>query len=126
MQGFSPKLPLSIDTIDGAYSMNKTALDSIKQDFKMLMLTNPGERMMIPDYGVGLRQLLFSQNTDGLRESVVTRISSQLSRYMSFIRLMDVQISTSDTNENALNVYIEYQIPSFNTIQQINLSLSSN
>ena len=41
MQGYSPKLPLQIDEIDGVYLMNKTPIESIKQNLKMLLLTNP-------------------------------------------------------------------------------------
>lgn len=125
MQGYSPKLPLKKDSLDG-FATNKTLLDTIKQDFKMLMLTNPGERMMIPDYGVGLRSLLFSQNTDILKEQINNRIYDQISKYMNFINLLDIQITTSQINENMLNVLIKYEIPTLNAVEELNLSLSSN
>lgn len=126
MQGFSPKLPLAKDPTDGLYSMNKTALESIHQDFKMLLLTSQGERIMLPDYGVGLRKLLFSQNTINLYETIRSQINNQVSRYMGFITVTNIQINTDEENENAININIEYYVPSLNTTEQINLSLSSN
>ena len=33
----------------------KTVKDNVKQNLKMLLFTAPGERVMLPDYGVGLK-----------------------------------------------------------------------
>jgi phage baseplate assembly protein W len=85
MQGYSPKLPLTNDPIDGKYALNKTLLDTIKQNFKMLLLTNPGERIMMPDFGVGIRTFIFDQDTESVRNIIKNRISEQVKRYMSFI-----------------------------------------
>ena len=58
MAGFAPKLPLARDTGDG-FALIKNFENMIKQNLKMLVLTSPGERIMIPDFGVGLRRYLF-------------------------------------------------------------------
>lgn len=126
MQGFSPKLPLSKDNTDGLFSMNKTALESINQDLKMLVLTNPGERMMMPQYGVGLRRFLFDQNTQEIKNKIFQVINAQISTYMNFIKLLNVEITDDKIDENAIKIKIEYIITSANSKQQLNLSLSSN
>ena len=56
MNGISPKLPLLVDKQDGPYGLNKRLNQSIKQNFKNLILTSPGERVMIPEFGVGLKR----------------------------------------------------------------------
>ena len=38
MAGLSPKLPLQRDQVDGFYSLNKTHVELVKQNFKMLLL----------------------------------------------------------------------------------------
>jgi len=126
MQGVSPKLPLVKDPDDGLYGMNKTLLESIKQDLKMLLLTNPGERMMLPDYGAGIRTLLFSQNNKNLNGEISNKIKTQINKYMRFISVQDVVIAPVDSNENALFVSIVFFIPSINVRDQLNLSLTSN
>lgn len=127
MYGYSPKLPLVKDKIDGLYSMNKTALESIKQDLRMLLLTNPGERIMNPDYGVGLRQLLFSQNTEGLKEEISSRVSIQVGKYLSFVKIQQINFGQeNDADLNALYFSVIYYIPSMNINDELNLSLNAN
>ena len=57
-QGISPKIPLVYDKIDGPYRLNKDILSMIRQNFKNLVMTNPGERIMEPDFGVGLHGII--------------------------------------------------------------------
>ena len=58
MAGLSPKLPIQKDPVDG-FALTKTFKEMVKQNFKNLMLTSPGERIMDPEFGVGLRRFLF-------------------------------------------------------------------
>ena len=58
MAGISVKLPLSVSAQDGAYTLNKDLLSVVKQNFKMLILTNPGEKIMDPEVGVGIQKFL--------------------------------------------------------------------
>jgi len=127
MEGYSPKLPLVKDTVDGLYSMNKTALESIKQDLKMLLLTNPGERIMNPDYGVGIRQLLFSQNTTSLRSEISSRITNQVRKYMNFVVINNIRFEeTEGVETNSLYLVLDYSVPSAGANDTINLDVSAN
>ena len=67
-QGISPKLPLTIDSRDGKYALNKTVRQAIAQNLKNLVLTAPGERIMNSDFGVGIRNYLFRDNATPLYE----------------------------------------------------------
>ena len=126
MEGYSPRLPLAKDENDGLYGMNKTALETIKQDLKMLILTNPGERMMNPDYGVGLRRLLFEQNTPEIGRIIGDIINKQVRTYMNFINVYDIQVFTPEENQNSIYVKLIFTIPSLNTTEELNLALDAN
>jgi phage baseplate assembly protein W len=126
MQGYSPKLPLVKDSVDGFYSMNKTLIDSLKLDFKMLILTNPGERIMNPDFGVGLRQLLFSNNSENLQQEIRSRITSQVNKYLSFISVDLIDIFDNSADSNSYKVSIKYSIPSIKVNEELNISFESN
>ncbi len=126
MQGYSPKLPLSKDVTDGLYAMNKTALDSIKQDLKMLLLTNPGERIMIPEYGVGIRKLLFSQKGEELNQTISSNIRKQVKIYMNFVNIKEITILDIENNENAIYIKLVFSVPSLNSTDELILSLASN
>ncbi len=128
MKGFSAKLPLKKDPIDGLYSMNKTGLDGIKQNFKMLLLTSPGERVMIPSFGVGLKSFLFQQKNEQLSDDIKERIYVQTARYLPQIQIDDIIIGSSEevnNNENALYVRIIYQIPLYNFSDEFYLNIDS-
>ena len=61
MSNYSPKLPLLINGSNG-YENNQTVLADIQQNLKMVLLTSPGERIMDPNFGVGMKRYLFEQN----------------------------------------------------------------
>ena len=50
----APRLPLTIDSKFG-YEMLVTIRQTTKQNLKCLLLTAPRERMMDPEFGVGLK-----------------------------------------------------------------------
>ena len=86
MAGLSPKLPLHRNFEDG-YALNKTFKDLTRQNLKMLILTSPGERLMFPLFGVGLRRYLF-RNADATTFSEIrNKINSQVRRYMPYVSI---------------------------------------
>lgn len=113
-QGISPAVPLVYDRTDGPYRLNKTLLEAIKQNFKNLILTSPGERVMLPDFGVGLNNYLF-ENMDGdVFDALVSRIKEQTSFYIPSINLETIDFLTSDEVTtmafNEVQVVIKYNI----------------
>jgi phage baseplate assembly protein W len=126
MQGYSPSLPIRLDDSDGSFAMNKTALDSIRQDLKMLLLTNPGEKMMDPKFGVGIKRYLFEQNVPSVSGQLATEIQKQIEKYINFVVVSDIQVFVPQDDENVLNLKIIFSIPSLNVTDQLNLSLQSN
>jgi len=115
--GISVKLPLTLDVNDGAYTMNKTVVESVKQNLKNLLLTAPGERIMDPEFGAGLRNLFFEMN-DGLTADVIrSKIYEQVSVYLPFITILEINIISaenagvlSDISPNTMSVKIVYHI----------------
>jgi phage baseplate assembly protein W len=115
--GFSPKLPLRYDSVDGYYRMNKTVGEVAKQNIKMVVMTSPGERIMNPDFGVGLRNFLFEPENFEF-ERLRTTIYKQVKKYVPFVSIQ--KINTVDLQDipgeqsptNSLGIQIIYTIPS--------------
>ena len=103
MSGYSPKLPLYVDT-EGSYALNKNVIAAIKQNLKMVVLTNPGERVMIPDFGVGIRRYLFENATQQLFDEIEQRINQQARVYLPYISIKSVRFlsESSDFTETQL------------------------
>ena len=125
MSGYSPILPLIIDGTDGPYASNKTTIDAVKQNLKMLLLTIPGERIMNPDFGVGIKTALFEQNTSLLKQNIDNRINSQVSKYMNYISILNIDISEDINIENALYIRLRYQIPSIGSVDELIINANS-
>lgn len=116
MSGISPKLPLSLDDQDG-YALNKTFKDAMKQNFKMLILTNPGERVMLPDFGVGIRRYLFENADEFTYAEIKQNILEQTQLYLPFIKIVSIDIIENGdpllqkSSGTGINLRIQYFIP---------------
>ena len=108
--GISVKLPLVLDEKDGAYKLNKTIKDVVKQNFKNLMLTSPGERIMDPRFGVGLRRYFFENNNCKTQRDIKTRIYEQVAEYMPFLGVDEVRFGGDEGEGHVLRVAIFYRI----------------
>ena len=127
-EGLSPKLPMTLHPSDG-YRLNKSYKEMIKQNMKMLILTCPGERMMDPLFGVGLRNFLFDQNTPLTWGNIEGRINIQVKKYMPFVEVIDVKFQSQDENPhyggNTLSIDLIYKITPLDTIDDLNLALNT-
>jgi len=109
----TPKLPLVTDGSTG-YRMIDNYTDLVKQNFKNLMLTNPGERMMDPTFGVGITTFLFEIDNPILYEDITSKIREQVNKYLSYIEVQDVIFNSQrlddDIDDNFLSILIKYRI----------------
>ena len=110
--GISVVVPLQKDNEDGFYSLTKTLAQNIKQNFKNLILTSPGERVMIADFGVGIRNFLFENNSSNLQNDISLKISEQVSTFMPFVKINNVEFI--DQKEQLIGIRIFYSVPSQN------------
>jgi len=119
---YAVRLPLTQDSGDG-YTMIKRIKALVKQNLKMLILTNPGERVMEPDYGVGIRQFLFENFESGVFERIDSKIREQTSRYMPAVQIRKLQFADSDPDTNTLSLYLEYSIPQIATSDLLEITI---
>ena len=73
-----------------------TGASAIKADLMQLLLTNPGERVMLSDFGTNIRALLFEQNTDLIFEKIRNAIIEAISRWEPRIVLQEVIVTNAD------------------------------
>lgn len=119
-RGYSPKLPLSFSA-DGGYDLNKTISEVVKQNFKTLLLTSPGERIFYSSFGVGLKRFLFEPRTEQTNQQIKNRIYSQVDTYMPFIEINNINFSSDPQEENAIYITISYFITNISSYDSISL-----
>ena len=94
--------------------------DSVRQAFKNLMLTNPGERLFNPFYGSGITGLLFENFTPFLIRDITSQVLNTAEMFEPRINILNVQVTQADDN-NALFVTITFSL--INTGGQFTLNL---
>jgi len=124
MFGYGPKLPLTRDPITG-FTLTQTMKENIQQNLKNLVLTSPGERIMIPDFGAGLRRFLFEQNTEVVQESIRNAIIAQVGRYMPFIDIREVLVGSDPRDDTGIAVSIKYVVPKLNFSDVLSLRVAT-
>ena len=123
MTAFSTRLPLERDSVYG-YAMNETIKDMVTQNLKMLILTAPGERVMDPQFGAGLRNYLFKMKEEGLETDVRGVIYQQVKQYMPYVQIPSIDFVDVPENPNLLVVIINYVVPSLSLKDRIDINLS--
>ena len=122
--GYSPVFPLQFSAY-GGYTLNQDIKSAIKQNLKMLFLTSPGERIMYPNLGVGLKRFLFEQSTEETYDAIKDRIYSQVEEYMPFIDINELIIEQDQEEMNLINIKMYYYIPSLSAQDVLSLNVSN-
>jgi len=130
MSGISPKFPLRSDRVDGSYQLNKTIIESVRQNLKNLILTSPGEKVMDPEFGVGVQRILFENFSDPAVSNIKNRITSQVRKYMPFVEVLDIDTSMGDPilgePEELLKVKVRFIVKPLNQIDILIINSNSN
>lgn len=82
--------------------------DHVRDMIEQLILTAPGERVNRPDFGCGLRQLVFAPNSPELAATVQFTLQASLQRWLGDV--IDVQALDVTAVDSALNIDLQYVI----------------
>lgn len=95
--------------------------DHIRDLIEQVLLTAPGERVMRPDFGSGLLQLVFEPNSVPVAATTQTLVQASLQQHLAhLIAVQQVQVENDD---GALRVTIAYRVLRDDTSQQITIQL---
>ncbi len=92
---------------NGFFYSTKTVLEQSKSNIINLLLTSKGERVMQPNFGSRLRELLFEQITPSTTSDIDSEIRETISSQLPHIILNDV-IVVPKADDNMINIQIEY------------------
>lgn len=96
----------------GADGRSMAASDSehVRDMIEMLLFTQPGERVMRPDFGSGLLQTVFAPNSVELAATMQLTVQAALSQWLGdLIELHGVEVRSDDAT---LRVGVKYRLRS--------------
>ena len=70
--------------------------EKVRQAIYTLLDTDPGERVMRPDFGCGLRRYLMQPNNPATRAGIQREITQSLTRWELRVRLVDIAVTPTD------------------------------
>jgi phage baseplate assembly protein W len=84
--------------------------DAVAQSLRAVLLTEPGERIGRPTFGVGLRRYLFAPNNLTTRAAIRQEIIDAVDRDEPRVTLDDVEISVDNVEPTLLRIELHYHL----------------
>ena len=103
-------LPIQIGNT--AFNQNFTTEDEVKTNIISLLSTKKGERIMQPQLGSGLQELLFEQNDGTLADRIEEEINNTIELWLPFVNVEQINVEQTDylKDTNTVNVNISFTI----------------
>ncbi len=95
---------------------------SVRESIRIVLMTEPEERLLLPGFGAGLRRFLFEPNTPATHLLIQERIQEALRRWEPRINVESVVVEPDQADPQAALATITYQLVA--TRQRERLSLS--
>ena len=90
--------------------------EDVRQAICIILGTEPGERVMRPDFGAGLARFVFDPVSTGTCERVRSAVEMALVRWEPRIDLESVSVVPAETERNRLDVRVTYRVRATNTL----------
>ena len=96
--------------------------EQAKENLKNLLLTNIGERYMLPNFGCNLAKILFDPISDNIKTDIETSIKKATGKWLPYISINQIDIKTYEDDpslDHAIQISITFSVKNFNkqTIQ---------
>ena len=93
--------------------------DDVRQAVRLILETEPGERVMRPDFGAGLRGLVFDPINTTTVALIRHRVEEALTAWEPRIDVDRVDVSTEEAVSGKLLVRVDYRVRATNTFYNL-------
>lgn len=107
-----PVTPLELGySLGGLLKMHTDIKEQIKDNFRNMIKTNWGDRLMHSDFGGNIGPLVFELGTENVDMEAVARIKRTTEKYMPYIQLITFETSSEKVDStDAVIIKIIYSI----------------
>ena len=82
--------------------------DAIRESIWNILVTNPGERLMRPTFGAGLRGLIHEPNNENTRQLIARLVRQALEQWEPRIALKSVEVTADARSLSQVTVTVDY------------------
>ena len=105
------KMPfLKSSGAEGYFESHTLTANAIKEDLVLLLNTDQGERLMQPNLGIGLKELLFENITEENIALVRKDVVQMVNTWMPFVKINDITVNMSDIEPNTMNISVNFSL----------------
>lgn len=97
--------------------------DNIRESLRIVLMTEPGERLRLPQFGAGLGHFLFEPNTPATHAQIAERIKDAVVRFEPRVRLQDVTVAADAADANAAVATITYRLVATQAVERVSLAV---
>lgn len=106
------KFPL---TVEGKKISTSSGEELIRESIMIILGTAKGERIMRPDFGCGINELVFAPNNTSTATLVNFHVKEALLKWEPRIEVLNVTAQPDEDEQNRLNISIDYRVRATNT-----------
>jgi phage baseplate assembly protein W len=106
--GVGWKFPIQV-TPDGRIAQSRYER-SVEESVYLILGTARGERVMLPNFGCGIHDLVFQPNNAATVALVTNEVLTSLVQWEKRIDVLDVRVDTAPEQPNLLLIRVEYRI----------------
>lgn len=96
---------------------------NVRESIRLILLTEPGERLMREGFGCGLRRYLFEPNTVATRQLIHDRILETIGRWEPRVRVQTVTVEADPDNPRLVAITILFRLIATGALEQLGLTL---
>ncbi len=99
---------------------------NVEESLRILLTTEPGERVNLPTYGAGLGSFLFDPNTASTHVQISKAISQALARWEPRVKLESITVSPDSDDPASAHATVLFRLIATQALQRISLSISTS
>jgi phage baseplate assembly protein W len=108
-------MPVALDSRTGHVASVEYEED-IRQSIFIILETSPGERVMRPNFGCGIHDLVFTSVDSTAIQRIRSEVDEALRRCEARIEVLDVIVDEAATIQGQLLVQVEYRVRKTNQV----------
>jgi len=114
--------PFAIDRGLGQLAIEHDYAEHVEQLMKQVLFTNPGERINRPDFGCGIRRMVFAPNSTESASLAQVTIYQALGKWLrTLIKVDEVEVTAQD---EVLRIKIKYLLKIRREQRYLNIEVS--
>jgi phage baseplate assembly protein W len=98
--------------------------DNIRESIRIVLSTEPGERLRLPRFGAGLGRFLFEANTVPTHALIAERIKDALAQWEPRVRVQSVDVAADAGDPHAALATITYRLVATQAVERVSLAVS--